>query len=134
MGKCHKELGQPVEAVGSWTKAVSFLEPCKDPEVFVLLGSTYLDQGVWDLARKHLVKSIDLLPTASAWYGAGVAAYRLEQYEEAYHALCEANAIDRERTVVWAWPSTWPALFHDIAEGFLALELPGPAQTAAQLA
>ena len=25
------------------------------------------------------------------------------RYEEAYHALCEANAIDRERTVVWAW-------------------------------
>jgi len=168
LGKCLRELKRPERAVGALEKAIAFLTPCEDPEVYIRLGSIYLEHDDWERARKYLVKSLEFLPTASAWYGAGVAAYQLGQYEEAYAAFVEANGIDRERTVLWAWlcaaalrleraslalqaaryvlvddesrfqkeaawPSTWPEILQDIAEGFVGLGLPGPAKKAAQL-
>merc|ERR1719281_218978 len=102
-GKCYRALGMNPEAVGAWEKAIGFLEPCTDPDVFVSLGTVHLEHHHWPLAKKYFERALELQQSAASWYGSGVAAYRLGEYEQAYMALGEANLLDTERTVVWAF-------------------------------
>merc|ERR1719353_1212885 len=102
-GKCFRALGMNPEAVAAWEKAISFLEPCTDPDVFVSLGTVHLEHMHWPLAKKYFERALELRASAASWYGCGVAAYRLRDYENAYMAFGEANMLDTERTVVWAF-------------------------------
>ena len=86
----------------AFTKATQFIKPCQDPDVFVSLGSVYLEKEDWPKAKQYFERAVELSPSAASWYGSAVAAYRLEMYESAYMAFGEANLLDTERTVIRA--------------------------------
>lgn len=91
------------QAIVAFTKATQFIKPCQDPDVFVSLGSVYLEKEDWPKAKQYFERAVELSPSAASWYGSAVAAYRLEMYESAYMAFGEANLLDTERTVIWAF-------------------------------
>jgi len=77
-----------------------------DNMVYLRLGELLIRSGTpVDLERAKAVylKAATTNPTANAWLGIGIACYQRRQYEQCEEALVEANLMDIENGVVWAY-------------------------------
>ena len=74
-------------------------------EIYIRLGMVYLRQSEFLKAKDTFLLACKRQPSAVTWLGVGIGCYRLEEYEDAENALCEANLLNNYDPVIWAYLS-----------------------------
>merc|ERR1711871_1817922 len=94
------------EAIASYTTALELREEPMDNTVLLRLGQLLVRSGTpedLEKAKQVFLKACTSFPTANAWLGVGIACYMRRQYDQAEEALVEANIMDIDNGVVWAY-------------------------------
>lgn len=91
----------------SYTKAIRVSnltrEEINDELVYHRAGTIYIQQGLWEDAKVMFLMCSDQFKTSYAFFNLGVAACRLESYEEAESVLSHANYLDPSHAETWAY-------------------------------
>jgi len=94
------------DAIKTYEKVLTMREEPLDNTVYLRLGLLLVSSGTpedLEKAKQVFLKGCISFPTATAWLGVGTACYLRHQYEQAEEALVEANIMDIDNGVVWAY-------------------------------
>jgi len=94
------------EAIASYTTALQMRQEPMDNMVYLRLGQLLISSGTpedLERAKQIFLKACTSFPTATAWLGVGITCYMRRQYDQAEDALVEANIMDNNNGVVWAY-------------------------------
>mmetsp|Transcript_65588 Transcript_65588/g.90695 ORF Transcript_65588/g.90695 Transcript_65588/m.90695 type:complete len:229 (+) Transcript_65588:1424-2110(+) len=107
LGHCFFKQQKWEQALEQYTKAIRVSnltrEEITDELIYHRAGTIYIQQELWEDAKVMFLMCSDQFKTSFAFFNLGVAACRLESYEEAEAVLSHANYLDPSHADTWAF-------------------------------
>ncbi|KAG2382328.1 hypothetical protein C9374_005530 [Naegleria lovaniensis] len=102
MGIIHTKLGRISDAEQELETALSV---SSNPNAVLLLrlAHIYLELQKYDRARDTYLNAAKIVSSCTAWLGAGIAYFRLAEYNLSEQALNEANIQNNRNATVWGY-------------------------------
>lgn len=102
MGLIHIKLGRISDAEQELETALSV---SSNPNALLLLrlAHIYLELQKYERARDTFLNAAKIVSSCSAWLGAGIAYFRLAEYDLSEQALNEANIQNNRNATVWGY-------------------------------
>ncbi|XP_028841573.1 cilia- and flagella-associated protein 70-like isoform X2 [Denticeps clupeoides] len=103
-GHLHYLTGAAREAQKCYERTLLLARrACDTHLVYLRLGTIYLQGAEFQKARLTYLRACRASPSCLTWLGLGVACYRMGDLAEAEDALTEANLLNNNHPLVWAY-------------------------------
>ncbi|XP_008323970.1 cilia- and flagella-associated protein 70 [Cynoglossus semilaevis] len=102
MGHCYYQRGALNDARECYDRSLSFLQNPSNL-VFLRMGSIYLQQESYELAKMVYLKACEQFPSSLTWLGLGTAYFGSKELEIAEEAFTEANHLNNQNPEVWGY-------------------------------